>query len=79
MASEFERALADQGHHPAGRFEDGRPKGWPTLQLRIRGRPFDIYCEDPSDVTLDGMGIPVINGHTVSREDLRRGWFDIRL
>jgi len=49
------------------------------LQLRVRGKPFDVYCEDRSDVTLDGIGIPVVNGHTVGREDLRRGWFDSRL
>lgn len=63
----------------ADRFEDGRPKQWPTLQLRVRGKPFDVYCEDRSDVTLDGIGIPVVNGHTVGKEDLRRGWFDSRL
>ena len=63
---------------PVDRFDDGRPKCWPTLQLRIRGRAFDVYCEDPSDVTLDGVGIPVINGRTVSGEDLKRGWFDGR-
>jgi len=56
-------------------WEDGRPKGWPTLQLRVRGKPFDIYCQHSSDVTLDGVGIPVINGQTASREDLARGWF----
>ncbi len=61
------------------RWEDGRPKGWPTLQLRVRGKPFDIYCEHPSDVTLDGMGIPVINGQTAGRESLRCGWFDSTL
>ena len=65
-------ALAGDQH-----WEDGRPKGWPTMQLRVRGKPFDIYCEHSSDVTLDGIGIPVINGHTVSREDLRRGWFSV--
>ena len=62
--------LADPEH-----WEDGRPKGWPTLQLRVRGRPFDIYCEHSSDVTLDGIGIPVVNGRTVGRQDLARGWF----
>jgi hypothetical protein len=61
------------------RFEDGRPKRWPTLQLRVRGKPFDVYCEHSSDVTLDGIGIPVVSGRTVSREDLARGWFDSRL
>jgi hypothetical protein len=61
------------------RWEDGRPTRWPTLQLRVRGKPFDVYCEHASDVTLDGMGIPVINGHTVTGEDLKRGWFDSRL
>lgn len=58
----------------SGRWGDGRPKGWPTLQLRVRGRPFDVYCEDRSDVTLDGYGIPVVSGRTAGREDLRRGW-----
>ncbi len=62
--------LADDEH-----WEDGRPKGWPTLQLRVRGKPFDIYCEHSSDVTLDGIGIPVVNGRTVGRQDLARGWF----
>jgi hypothetical protein len=63
---------------PREAWQDGRPKGWPTLQLRIRARPFDIYCEHPTDVTLDGRGIPVINGHTVGPEDLARGWFSAR-
>ncbi len=62
--------LADDEH-----WEDGRPKGWPTMQLRVRGKPFDIYCEHSSDVTLDGIGIPVVNGRTVGRADLARGWF----
>ena len=61
------------------RWEDGRPKHWPCLQLRVRGRPFDVYCEHSSDVTLDGVGIPVVNGHTVTQEDLKRGWFDSSL
>jgi hypothetical protein len=77
---QLERALEDVDPRGAvGRFDDGRPIEWPTLQLRVRGRPFDVYCEDPGDVTLDGIGIPVVNGHTVSRDDLRRGWFDERL
>jgi hypothetical protein len=59
-------------------WADGRPKGWPTLQLRVRARPFDIYCQHPTDVTLDGRGIPVVNGHTVGPEDLARGWFSSR-
>ena len=77
---QLERLLAEPGYdHGVDRFEDGRPKCWPTMQLRIRGKAFDVYCEDPSDVTLDGIGVPVINGHTVAREDLKRGWFDVRL
>lgn len=59
----------------AKRWEEGRPQRRPTLALRIRGRAFDVYCEAPTDVTLDGIGIPVVNGHTVGRVDLRRGWF----
>jgi hypothetical protein len=58
----------------AGTWEDGRPKRWPTLQLRVRGRAFDVYCEDRTDVTLDGYGVPVACGRTATREDLRRGW-----
>jgi hypothetical protein len=58
----------------AGSWEDGRPKRWPTMQLRVRNRPFDIYCEDPTDVTLDGYGIPVLNGMTASRQHLDQGW-----
>ena len=57
-----------------GDWEDGRPKRWPTLQLRIRGRAFDVYCEHPSDVTLDGYGIPVVSGRTADRAELQRGW-----
>jgi hypothetical protein len=70
----LERALGGASE----RWDDGHPKGWPTLQLRVRGRPFDVYCEDPSDVTLDGIGIPVVSGYTVSREHLKRGWYDSR-
>ena len=58
----------------AGEWNDGRPKRWPTLQLRIRGRAFDVYCEHPTDVTLDGYGIPVVQGHTATRDELSRGW-----
>lgn len=76
---ELERAYAAPALDPrVDRFEDGRPKAWPTLQLRIRGRAFDVYCEHPSDVTLDGIGIPVINGRTVSADDLKRGWSESR-
>jgi hypothetical protein len=57
-----------------GRWEDGRPKGWPTLQLRVRGRPFDVYCDHPSDVTLDGYGIPVVAGLVASKQHLAQGW-----
>jgi hypothetical protein len=57
-----------------GTWEDGRPKRWPTLQLRVRGRAFDVYCEDRTDVTLDGYGVPVVCGRTATRGDLRRGW-----
>jgi hypothetical protein len=57
-----------------GAWDDGRPKEWPTIQLRIRGRPFDVYCQDPTDVTLDAFGIPVVCGRTASRTDLKRGW-----
>ena len=62
----------------AGSWADGRPKRWPTLQLRVRGCPFDVYCEHPTDVTLDGYGIPVVDGHTATRGDLRRGWMASR-
>lgn len=80
VLGQLERLLLDPDRaDEVARFDDGRPKEWPTMQLRIRGKPFDVYCEDPSDVTLDGIGIPVINGHTVAREDLRRGWSDVRL
>lgn len=58
------------------RWEDLRPKRWPTLQLRVRGRQFDVYCDHRTDVTLDGYGLPVVSGYTVSAADLRRGWFD---
>jgi hypothetical protein len=58
----------------SGVWEDGRPKSWPTLQLRIRGRPFDVYCDHPTDVTLDGLGLPVVAGRTATKNDLRRGW-----
>ena len=61
----------------SGAWEDGRPKRWPTLQLRIRGRWFDVYCECPSDVTLDGYGIPVVCGRTATREELERGWVSV--
>ena len=44
------------------------------MQLRVRGRGFDIYCEDATDVTLDGYGIPVVRGRTADREELRRGF-----
>ena len=57
-----------------GCWEDGRPKRWPTLQLRVRGRPFDVYCEDRTDVTLDSFGIPVVAGRTATAEDLALGW-----
>ena len=57
-----------------GCWDDGRPKRWPTLQLRVRGRPFDVYCEDRSDVTLDAFGIPVVAGHTATAEELTLGW-----
>jgi hypothetical protein len=59
----------------SGFWEDGRPKSWPTVQVRVRGRPFDIYCDDRTDVTLDGKGLPVVCGVTVSREELSRGWY----
>ncbi len=68
------RDLETVEHLFGGVWEDGRPKGWPTLQLRVRGQAFDVYCEDPTDVTLDGYGIPVLSGRTASREELRRGW-----
>lgn len=58
----------------SGTWEDGRPRCWPTLQLRIRGRPFDVYCDHPTDVTLDGLGLPVVAGRTATKQDLRRGW-----
>ncbi len=57
-----------------GEWEDGRPKRWPTLQLRVRGASFDIYCEDPTDVTLDAFGIPVVGGRTATRYELKQGW-----
>jgi hypothetical protein len=66
--SQLEASLFD------GVWDDGRPKGWPTLQLRVRGQAFDVYCDHPSDVTLDGYGIPVVCGHTATRGDLRNGW-----
>lgn len=58
----------------AGEWDDGRPKRWPTMQLRVRGRAFDVYCDHPTDVTLDGYGIPVVCGHVATKQDLRRGW-----
>ena len=61
----------------AGHWEDGRPRRWPTLQLRVRGRPFDVYCDDPTDVTLDGYGVPVVCGRTAGRDDLDRGWIAV--
>jgi hypothetical protein len=61
------------------RWEDLRPKGWPTMQLRVRGHSFDVYCDHATDVTLDGYGMPVVHGHTVSTADLTRGWFDSAL
>ena len=61
----------------SGEWEDGRPKRWPTLQLRIRGRAFDVYCDHPSDVTLDGYGIPVVCGQSATRRDLARGWISV--
>jgi hypothetical protein len=57
-----------------GAWDDGRPKRWPTLQLRVRGQAFDVYCDHPSDVTLDGYGIPVVCGRTATRDELRNGW-----
>lgn len=57
-----------------GQWADGRPKRWPTLQLRIRGAAFDIYCDDPSDVTLDAYGVPVVSGRTATRTHLKQGW-----
>ena len=55
-------------------WEDGRPKRWPTLQLRVRGAAFDIYCADPTDVTLDAYGVPVVCGCTATRAQLKQGW-----
>jgi hypothetical protein len=60
-----------------GRWDDGRPKEWPTSQLRVRGRPFDVYCDDPSDVTLDGFGIPVVRGVTANHQHLSQGWMAV--
>jgi hypothetical protein len=57
-----------------GEWEDGRPKRWPTLQLRIRGAGFDIYCEDRTDVTLDAFGVPVVGARTATRAELKQGW-----
>lgn len=57
-----------------GEWDDGRPKHWPTMQLKVRGKPFDIYCEHRTDVTLDGRGIPVVNGRTASTAELAQGW-----
>ncbi|MGI8713546.1 MAG: hypothetical protein ACR2NR_10265 [Solirubrobacteraceae bacterium] len=61
------------------RWEDLRPKRWPTMQLRVRGRRFDIYCGHVTDVTLDARGLPVVAGLTVDADDLRRGWADVNL
>jgi hypothetical protein len=60
-----------------GQWEDGRPKRWPTMQLRVRGCAFDVYCDHPTDVTLDGYGIPVVNGVTASPEQLAQGWMAV--
>jgi hypothetical protein len=49
------------------------------MQLRVRGHSFDVYCDHATDVTLDGYGMPVVHGHTVSTADLTRGWFDSAL
>jgi hypothetical protein len=68
---------AQVGALSADCWPDGRPKGWPTVQLRIRGRPFDVYCDHYTDVTLDGRGVPVVCGRTVEPADLRRGWIAI--
>jgi len=68
------RLSIDDGPLFSGSWDDGRPKRWPTLQLRVRGRWFDVYCDHHTDVTLDGYGVPVVNGQTASRADLARGW-----
>lgn len=57
-----------------GEWADGRPKQWPTVQLRIRGKAFDVYCEHRTDVTLDGRGIPVVHGRTATKPELAQGW-----
>ncbi len=69
--------LINDGSLYSGCWDDGRPKRWPTLQLRVRGRMFDVYCADRTDVTLDGYGIPVVNGRTASRSDLAQGWMKV--
>ncbi len=74
--NEIESAGSDQELF-AGEWDDGRPKRWPTMQLRVRGRAFDVYCDHPTDVTLDGYGLPVVCGHVASKHDLRRGWMSV--
>ena len=74
--SEIESVGSDQGLF-AGEWDDGRPKRWPTMQLRVRGRGFDVYCDHPTDVTLDGYGVPVVCGHVASKQDLGRGWMSV--
>jgi hypothetical protein len=69
--------LDDESTLFKGSWDDGRPKSWPTVQLRVRGRAFDIYCTDPTDVTLDGYGIPVVEGLTVSPAELSQGWMTV--